>query len=285
MQILGEIKNSNGHNVLKMFISEAEPRKNNFRFHKHTEFELSLILKGKGFYKVSDKIYDIKENDIFIFSTNEQHCITDIDEGNMKILNLHIQPSFLWDNSNFEKMNFMKVFFDRNYNFTNRLERSNVECAKIKETILNIKNEFDYKKPDFDIVIKQNIIMCLIIIMRNFDCVNMNTKMGFHKNNFEKIKNSLDFINDNYLENITLEQIAKSVFMPKAYFCTVFKKLNGITPWEYVLIKRIEKAIELLKTNDDNILNIALQCGFNNTANFNKIFKRITGTVPKLVKQ
>ena len=285
MEIIGEIKNTSGHTVFKMFISKALPRKNNFRHHKHTEFEFSLILSGSGNYKIGGKVYDIQKNDVFIFGTNEQHCITDIEEGGMNILNIHIQPSYMWDTNSINgKLNFMKVFFDRNNNFTNRIDRNNPVKKEIISLINNIKIEFLNKKPDYEIIIKQYAVKSFVLIMREFNYVNLNLDIDIQQKSLKKIKEAVNFINDNYLETITLEEVAAKVFMNKSYFCTLFKKYNGITPWEYILIKRTEKAIDLLKTTDDNILNIALQCGFNNTANFNKIFKKITGTVPKLFK-
>ena len=53
------------------------------------------------------------------------------------------------------------------------------------------------------------------------------------------------------------------------------------TTCEFIIIlKRIEEALSLIKTTDMNILDIALECGFNNAANFNKIFKRYTNVSP-----
>ena len=50
--------------------------------------------------------------------------------------------------------------------------------------------------------------------------------------------------------------------------------------WDYVNSRRIDAAIRLLADNELNILDIAVKCGFNNTANFNKTFKKITGLTP-----
>ena len=53
-----------------------------------------------------------------------------------------------------------------------------------------------------------------------------------------------------------------------------------MTAWDYVNIKRIEKSLGLLKNTDDTVLSVAAECGYNNTANFNRIFKKITGLTP-----
>ena len=69
--------------------------------------------------------------------------------------------------------------------------------------------------------------------------------------------------------------------MTQTYFSSVFKKYNGITPWEYITIKRVEMAINLLKTSDMSKLEIAERCGFSSSSNFYKAFLKITGKHPK----
>ena len=61
----------------------------------------------------------------------------------------------------------------------------------------------------------------------------------------------------------------------------IFKKTVGISLWDYITSKRIETAMAFLSNKDDcNMLDIAVNCGFNNTANFNKAFRRVTGLTP-----
>ena len=60
----------------------------------------------------------------------------------------------------------------------------------------------------------------------------------------------------------------------------VFKKFNGVSPWEYITIKRVERAIELLRTTDLTKLEIADQCGFTSSSNFYKAFFHVTGKKP-----
>ena len=88
------------------------------------------------------------------------------------------------------------------------------------------------------------------------------------------------FINENIENKLTLDIIAQSAAMNKTYFSSCFKKLNGISLWDYITIKRVEKAIELLKTTNLTKIDIAMKCGFNSSANFYKAFRRVTGKNP-----
>ena len=53
-----------------------------------------------------------------------------------------------------------------------------------------------------------------------------------------------------------------------------------MTTWDYINIRRIERARELLAGTNDTVLAVATACGYNNTANFNRIFRKITGITP-----
>ena len=58
-----------------------------------------------------------------------------------------------------------------------------------------------------------------------------------------------------------------------------------MTPWDYVNIKRTEYAKVLLNETDETVLSIALRSGFNNTANFNRIFKGVTAMTPSAYRR
>ena len=73
--------------------------------------------------------------------------------------------------------------------------------------------------------------------------------------------------------------------MSKTYFCRQFKELNGISPWDYITIKRIEQAISYIETTNLTKLEIAAKCGYNNTSNFYHAFKKVTGKNPSDYKK
>ena len=58
-----------------------------------------------------------------------------------------------------------------------------------------------------------------------------------------------------------------------------------MSPWDYITVRRIDLARKLLSDSDRNILDIAMMCGFNNTANFNRAFKKVTGKTPKEIRK
>ena len=87
-------------------------------------------------------------------------------------------------------------------------------------------------------------------------------------------------------EELKLERLAEIMALTPNYFSHLFKKLNGITVCDYINAKRIEKATRILTSGSNKLtmLEIATTCGFNNTARFNKTFKKYRGFTPSQLK-
>jgi len=269
--------------LLKLFHSTVKPGQREYQEHHHTEFEISVFKSGKGIYTVGKKQYDFKKGDVFMFSSDEVHCITDIyaDEP-MDLMNIHFEPRFIWSaGNNIFDIKYLKIFFDRNEKFENRLDRNNPATKKIRNLLFDIESEFEKKQPEYELMIKINLLQILVTAIRDYDYVKTDSSSFSAKTqHLYNLEQAMNYIDEHLTTDMDLDSLAKKANMSKTYFSAIFKKLNGISPWDYITIKRIEKAIQLLKTTNKTMLEIALNCGFNNTANFNRAFKKVTGKVP-----
>ena len=99
-------------------------------------------------------------------------------------------------------------------------------------------------------------------------------------NNSSNIKKIILFIRKNLTEKISLEDIAKELFITKEHLSRLFKKEMGITISEYIIKTKIEEAKKMLINTDHNILDIAQLLNFANSSHFSNSFKKITGVSP-----
>lgn len=95
-----------------------------------------------------------------------------------------------------------------------------------------------------------------------------------------KVKKAIQYIIDNYADDIQIEVIADFVNLSPNYLSNVFKKEMGITLNQYIEGYRINKAKGLLKNFDLKLNDICQQVGYNNTAYFISVFKKVTGLSP-----
>lgn len=100
-----------------------------------------------------------------------------------------------------------------------------------------------------------------------------------------KLKQAIEYINQHLSEEISLDKIAQHLDMSQYYFCHLFKQSMGISPYQYVLRQRIEKAKQLLKKQKLTITHVALECGFANQTHFTKHFRKLMGITPKAYRE
>lgn len=97
----------------------------------------------------------------------------------------------------------------------------------------------------------------------------------------EGLNLAIEYIKNNYVEDISLEYASSVAHMNPTYFCEVFKKHTNRTFLEYLTELRIEKAKKLLTSTTLKIYEIAQQTGYNSPNYFTNIFKKYTGMEPK----
>lgn len=91
---------------------------------------------------------------------------------------------------------------------------------------------------------------------------------------------ALDFIDRNYNENITMEDIAASVGVSRKTLTTAFSDLTGFSPKDYLIYYRISKAVDLLRDQNLSVEMIASSTGYHDQFYFSKQFKQNVGMTP-----
>lgn len=99
-----------------------------------------------------------------------------------------------------------------------------------------------------------------------------------HSNLIERIKN---YVNESYMENISLADIANEVYMSPSYICAVFKRETEMTINEYIIEKKMNLAKKMLTSTKMKVLEIAEQLGYENSQYFSYSFKKYTGETPQ----
>ena len=88
------------------------------------------------------------------------------------------------------------------------------------------------------------------------------------------------YINENFRNRITLDELAGRVHLDAAYLSRIFKKKFGIPPIEYVIRQRLDYARSLVLNTDMTATQIASYCGYNNVSFFIAAYKKEYGSTP-----
>lgn len=266
------------HNITSPFVRAPQ-------HHAHAACEIGYFPDFEGKCLVEGAEIFIKPGDIFVFRSNEQHFFTEIISDHSSYTNsIQFYPELFWSNSDPSfNVNYNKIFSMKNTAFLNRLDGSQTRASQIRELFDLIMYEFNTKEPDYVLMIKQYLMNILVLICRQYDpCVVASIYPGIKisKENLLHIQDAIEYIDAHLTEELTLSKLSSVANMSPTYFSQLFKELNGFSTWDYILSKRVAMAQHLLFNTDKPVYEIAYQCGFNNTTNFYKAFKRHTTRTP-----
>jgi len=99
-----------------------------------------------------------------------------------------------------------------------------------------------------------------------------------------QLRQAIEYIDTHLDRELSLDRIAKVINISPTYFASLFKRATGISPHQYVIKQRVERAKLLLSKTDLSISDIALQVGFSSQSHLTQQFKRMTGITPKQVR-
>ncbi len=99
-----------------------------------------------------------------------------------------------------------------------------------------------------------------------------------------RVTHTLDFIHRNYQSPITVEQLAAAQHVSAGRLRTLFRRVTGMSPMDYLITLRINQAMELIVGTNLSIKEVAAHVGFSDQLYFSRIFKQRTGKSPREYK-
>ena len=90
-----------------------------------------------------------------------------------------------------------------------------------------------------------------------------------------------NYVKRNCSEKLSLDSLAREVFLSKSYLSSIFKKETGMSLTAYITKVRVEKSKKMLIEENSSLAHISGQCGFKDQSYFTKVFKKETGISPK----
>jgi AraC-like DNA-binding protein len=247
-------------------------------WHFHPEFELILNTKSYGTRIIGDNVELFDQYDMTLIAGNIPHCWNHYKvEGKVPQnygISLHFSlASFGEKFLSQHEMHCIRELFneaDRGIAFSVQDARN---AEKHLEKMVNQKGI--EKMIEFFYVLK---ILCLAENRRPL--CSENYKISFDERGNRKMAEVYTFIRENFYRPIALKEICKIANMSPFTFSSYFKKNSGAGFVEYVNQVRTNKACYLLRETENQVHEIAIDCGFGSISNFNKQFRKFVGISP-----
>jgi len=247
-----------------------------FPVHFHPEYELNFIHKGKGVRRIiGDHTSVISDVELVLVGSNLSHGweLNECENTKIHEITVHIQQDLFND-----KMLSRHIF----KSIRDMFNRSKHGILFSEEITMKVKPKLVALLELSGIEYYLEFVSILNELSESKDQTLLSTQFSEMNDfqNSERIKKVYEYIHENYYRKIGLEEISQLVNMSPVSFNRFIKKRTGKTFINYVNDTRISYASRLLIESEKSIGEISYQCGFNNIANFNRIFKKSKECTP-----
>lgn len=275
-----------GHSLFPIavhFTNHNENQKIMIHTHWHREMEILYIFRGVMEVKIEGKSYIAEEGDILFIPPNQLHEALAHNNSSCAFFAIVFDSFFI--ESHFSDL-IQQSYIDPIINHASKHilhathELPNI--ANLQESVIKIIDEFALKEPFFELSLRANLLMFFKNLYVNKERLFNYDQLTDNKNeiNSYKCKKIILYLEENYKNRITLEDISTHVGFSKEHFCRFFKKNFSMSFVTYLNQMRIKKAEYLLLNTNLKVIDIALESGFEDTNYFTSIFKKETKMTP-----
>ena len=219
--------------------------------HFHKEIEMVFVIDGIFKTNCDGVEYKLTAGDVLLCGSNSIHCSTDFEATSNSIL-LVVDPKTLLGSAS------QLTTKTPVYPIWKNPKKDSIIWATIQYALHNQL----YLSSD-DLALHLSSIISVII--RDMEVVDLSQK--------EKTENKvLQYCYNHYTEAISIKSVAEALSISESYVSHIFNNTLGYSFPQHINTLRIEQATLLLKTTKKSCIEIALECGFSTSRNFNRVF-------------
>ncbi len=250
--------------------------------HHHPELEISCIQQGSGVFTCEGQDYPFQAGDVFLHCGNDSHCFHRIaPEPQLAMLVFQFEQRQIWAlGGEWFEPAYLQLFSGGGsigHYVPGSAQEAQAICALLQESF----DECQKQRPAYQMLVKAKLLAMLSNLVRYYHKDLPEPPELPSSRHREQIERSMQFILKHLDAPLSLDDLAREAQMSRSYYSSSFRRLNGVSVWEYITNKRVEQAQQLLETTDRSILDISGSCGYNNISNFNRAFRRVTGKTPR----
>ncbi len=240
--------------------------------HVHSAMEVVLTLEGTVEYVVNGSAYTVRKNEVLIIPGEAPHSLN-MGENSSRYLYL-FEPDTL---RSLRDLKMIPGLFDRVF----YLHDGSETHLRIREMLLKIQNLDHEKELAWNARAYSYLIRIFALLSQHY----LSGAVSWRKEpvgavDQEVIATAMNYINEHYQEELSLEDVASFAGFSRYYFSRSFKKQTGYFFKDYLCQKRLQVAKDLLTRTELSMREVAIRSGFGSVATFNRTFREKNGCTP-----
>lgn len=247
--------------------------------HLHDLFELVYIHEGKGTFFIDHAFYDKSEGDLFLIPGNTIHRSFPDDNDPIVSTALFFAPYLLSGALPQESYSPLRCFELARKNKQFKIRLADGQQDKVRHLLAGIGREMRDKQLGYRHAVYLLLQQLVLLLNRLPD--QSGTEMADSRIGPQWLLDLLRAIDRDPAAAGGLSGLAAQAYVTPSHFSRTFKSMTGMTVTQYMTVKKIALAKELLQSTDDSIESIAYACGFSTLSLFYQKFKELTTVTPR----
>ncbi len=232
------------------------------------------ILSGSCQWNIEGNSYNVSRGDIVILNPTEKRAHTSIgSEEDFVQEVLSFSPAFAYP-----CIQCLQVFYKRPPEFHHVLSPTLSGNEGVFKDFSQISAESRTERPWREVAIRGKFLSLLSNLARAYHLPQ--TSFGTSLTLFETVCNTITYIGQHLKEDLSVPVLAEHSGLSVSHFSRSFSELWGLSPAEYIRIRRVRTALEMIADRQVNVLDAAYACGFTSSAGFYKAVHAVTGLSP-----
>lgn len=231
--------------------------------HYHDFFELYYLESGERYHIIRDSMYEIHSGQFVIFAPYVMHHSYGAENVPFKRILIYFRPSQL------QSPELLKAVEEGSGVYTADV-KNRFSIHQLMELILQ---EEENDSPFKDEYMHSLLNQLLVTILRRVPKPDQHVKQTL-------VGQVIDYIHNNYYEDITLDLLSRRFYVSTYYLCREFKRCTNRTIIQYINVTRIMNAQRKIMETDKSITEIGNLTGFSNITHFNRVFRQYAGLSP-----
>lgn len=246
--------------------------------HYHNNVELGYCYKGCGLFFIDGRIEPFSAGDATIIFQNQIHIAQSNKSEPSQWKFINIDPLKLLADIAINDLNIILDILKQNVHVSNIFSKN--DESGINRMIFSIICELENCGKNYKSMVK-SLLWSVMVEMSRIDTLFANPAVKINHQHIIKIAPALKFISDNYMNQVSINDLSKKCSISTSHLRRLFADAIGLSPSEYLCMVRIKMASILLINQEESILEVSMEVGYNTLSSFNRHFKSIMGVSPK----
>ena len=278
---LSVIESMSAANPVSLFLDETDKYVNGFiSWHWHPQLEFVLALTPIEIH-LEERVISLAPHEALFINTGQLHMIRSPDgQSGATAYILLFSPEYIAAENSLVYEKYVRPIHEHNmlpYAIFSPSEDWHNELITGLELITR---EYENDDAGCELALRNHICNMWLILVRNLYKLPLCPASSQKRQNQFRLKQMLSFIRQNYMNKITLDDIAHSALISKSECLRCFRSRFDMTPIQYLIRCRLELACHLLRSGNMNIKEISARCGFEDASYFGRIFRLHFGITP-----